>query len=123
MAKMFSHKQVWAAIDTIAERYGFSASGLAKKSGLDPTSFNPSKRHGPDGRPRWPTTESIAHLLEAAGASIEEFADLLIGPQGPAAEAQANSPARAWRGPARAGILTIPAFRSATAGTRSTFQA
>ena len=41
---MFSHKQVWAAIDTIAERYGFSASGLAKKSGLDPTSFNPSKR-------------------------------------------------------------------------------
>ena len=34
---MFTHKQVWAAIDTIAERYGFSASGLAKKSGLDPT--------------------------------------------------------------------------------------
>ena len=49
---MFTHKQVWAAIDTIADRYGFSASGLAKKSGLDPTSFNPSKRHGPDGRPR-----------------------------------------------------------------------
>ena len=60
---MFTHKQVWAAIDTIADRYGFSASGLAKKSGLDPTSFNPSKRHGPDGRPRWPTTESIARVL------------------------------------------------------------
>ncbi len=82
MAKMFSHKQVWAAIDTIAERYGYSASGLAKKSGLDPTSFNPSKRNGPDGRPRWPTTESIAHLLDAAGASIEEFADLLSGRKG-----------------------------------------
>ena len=82
MAKMFSHKQVWAAIDTIAERYGFSASGLAKKSGLDPTSFNPSKRNGPDGRPRWPTTESIANLLEAAGASIEEFSDLLSGRKG-----------------------------------------
>ena len=82
MAKMFSHKQVWAAIDTIAERYGFSASGLAKKSGLDPTSFNPSKRNGPDGRPRWPTTESIANLLEAAGASVEEFADLLSGRKG-----------------------------------------
>ena len=50
---MLSHKQVWNAIDTIAERYGYSASGLAKKSGLDPTSFNPSKRHGPDGRPRY----------------------------------------------------------------------
>ncbi len=82
MAKMFSHKQVWAAIDTIAERYGYSASGLAKKSGLDPTSFNPSKRTGPDGRPRWPTTESIANLLEAAGASVEEFSDLLSGRKG-----------------------------------------
>ena len=82
MAKMFSHKQVWAAIDTIAERYGYSASGLAKKSGLDPTSFNPSKRNGPDGRPRWPTTESIANLLDAAGASVEEFADLLSGRKG-----------------------------------------
>ncbi|MGE3830680.1 MAG: helix-turn-helix transcriptional regulator [Parvibaculaceae bacterium] len=79
---MFTHKQVWAAIDVIAERYGFSASGLAKKSGLDPTSFNPSKRHGPDGRPRWPTTESIARVLEASGASVEEFSDLLSGRKG-----------------------------------------
>jgi phage repressor protein C with HTH and peptisase S24 domain len=79
---MFSHKQVWAAIDTIAERYGFSASGLAKKSGLDPTSFNPSKRHGPDGRPRWPTTESVARVLDASGASVEEFTDLLTGRKG-----------------------------------------
>jgi phage repressor protein C with HTH and peptisase S24 domain len=79
---MFTHKQVWAAIDTIAERYGYSASGLAKKSGLDPTSFNPSKRNGPDGRPRWPTTESLANLLLASGASVEEFADLLSGRKG-----------------------------------------
>ncbi len=79
---MFNHKQVWNAIDTIAERYGFSASGLAKKSGLDPTSFNPSKRNGPDGRPRWPTTESIARLLQASGAGIEEFTDLLTGRKG-----------------------------------------
>jgi phage repressor protein C with HTH and peptisase S24 domain len=76
---MLSHKQVWNAIDTIAERYGFSASGLAKKSGLDPTSFNPSKRNGPDGRPRWPTMESISRLLEASGSTVEEFSDLLSG--------------------------------------------
>ena len=81
---MFSHKQVWAAIDTIAERYGFSSSGLAKKSGLDPTSFNPSKRIGPDGRPRWPTMESIARVLNAAGAPVEEFMDLLSGRKGQA---------------------------------------
>jgi phage repressor protein C with HTH and peptisase S24 domain len=79
---MLTHKQVWNAIDTIAERYGFSASGLAKKSGLDPTSFNPSKRHGPDGRPRWPTMESISRLLEASGASIEEYTELLTGRRG-----------------------------------------
>jgi len=80
--RMLSHKQVWNAIDTIAERYGYSASGLAKKSGLDPTSFNPSKRNGPDGRPRWPTMESISRLLQASGASMEEFSELLIGRKG-----------------------------------------
>ena len=83
---MLTHKQVWNAIDVIAERYGFSASGLAKKSGRDPTSFNPSKRHGPDGRPRWPPMESISRLLQASGATMEEFADLLIG--------RKNAPAR-----------------------------
>lgn len=79
---MLTHKQVWNAIDTIAERYGYSASGLAKKSGLDPTSFNPSKRNGPDGRPRWPTMESISRLLQASGATVEEFSDLLTGRRG-----------------------------------------
>jgi len=79
---MLTHRQVWNAIDTIAERYGYSASGLAKKSGLDPTSFNPSKRTGPDGRPRWPTMESISRLLQASGASMEEFSDLLTGRRG-----------------------------------------
>lgn len=79
---MLSHKQVWNAIDTIAERYGYSASGLAKKSGLDPTSFNPSKRNGPDGRPRWPTMESISRLIQASGSTVDEFAELLTGKKG-----------------------------------------
>jgi phage repressor protein C with HTH and peptisase S24 domain len=79
---MFTHKQVWNAIDVIAERYGFSASGLAKKSGLDPTSFNPSKRNGPDGRPRWPTMESISRVLNASGAPVDEFMELLSGKKG-----------------------------------------
>jgi phage repressor protein C with HTH and peptisase S24 domain len=79
---MFTHKQVWHAIDVIAERYGFSASGLAKKSGLDATSFNPSKRLGPDGRPRWPTMESISRVLNASGAPVEEFMEILAGKKG-----------------------------------------
>ena len=79
---MFTHKQVWGAIDAVAERYGFSASGLAKKAGLDPTSFNPSKRLGPDGRPRWPTMESINRVLDASSASVEEFMELLTARRG-----------------------------------------
>jgi phage repressor protein C with HTH and peptisase S24 domain len=79
---MFSHKQVWNAIDVIAERYGFSPSGLAKKAGLDPTSFNPSKRIGPNGRPRWPTMESISSVLQASGASVDEFMEILSGKKG-----------------------------------------
>src|SRR5690606_8708105 len=66
-----THPQVWNAIDRLAARYGYSASGLAKKSGLDPTSFNKSKRVTPEGRPRWPSTESIAKILHATGASID----------------------------------------------------
>lgn len=79
---MFTHKQVWGAIDAIADRYGFSASGLAKKAGLDPTSFNPSKRNGPDGRPRWPTMESVNRVLDASGATVDEFFDLLTSKKG-----------------------------------------
>lgn len=72
-----THPRVWGAIDRLAARYRLSASGLAKKAGLDPTSFNKSKRITPEGRPRWPSTESVAKVLHATGASIEEFISLL----------------------------------------------
>jgi phage repressor protein C with HTH and peptisase S24 domain len=77
MASNLTHPQVWNAIDRLAARYGYSASGLAKKAGLDPTSFNKSKRVTPEGRPRWPSTESIAKVLQATGANVEEFMSLL----------------------------------------------
>src|ERR1700682_988758 len=82
MATMLTHPQVWGAIDGRAARYDFSASGLAKKAGLDPTSFNRSKRITPEGRPRWPSTESIAKVLQATGASIDEFVALLTQKKG-----------------------------------------
>jgi phage repressor protein C with HTH and peptisase S24 domain len=72
-----THDQVWSAIDALAERYNLSASGLAKKSGLDATSFNKSKRVAPDGHLRWPSTESVAKVLDATGASVDEFIALL----------------------------------------------
>jgi phage repressor protein C with HTH and peptisase S24 domain len=73
---MWQHESVWGAIDALAARHGLSSSGLAKKAGLDPTAFNPSKRHGSDGRPRWPSTESIAKILAATGESLEGFVGL-----------------------------------------------
>jgi phage repressor protein C with HTH and peptisase S24 domain len=74
---MLTHARIWAALDQLAERYGLTASGLARKAGLDATSFNRSKRQGPDGRDRWPSTESIAKVLAATGASIDELIRLI----------------------------------------------
>lgn len=79
---MLSHARVWSAIDQLAERYGLSVSGLARRAGLDATSFNRSKRKGPDGRDRWPSTESVAKILAATGASLEEFTRLIEPPAG-----------------------------------------
>jgi phage repressor protein C with HTH and peptisase S24 domain len=74
---MLTHAQVWTALDRLAERAGLSASGLAKKAGLDPTTFNKSKRITPDGRQRWPSTESVAKSLAATGTSIDTFVKLI----------------------------------------------
>ncbi len=70
---MLSHRQIWQAIDALALRHSLTASGLAKRAGLDPTTFNKSKRQAPDGRLRWPNTESISKILAATGTPIEEF--------------------------------------------------
>jgi phage repressor protein C with HTH and peptisase S24 domain len=74
---MLTHTQIWNALDRLAARAGMSASGLAKKSGLDPTTFNRSKRITPEGRMRWPSTESVAKALAATGISIDTFVDLI----------------------------------------------
>ncbi len=76
---MLSHDRVWAAIDALAERYSLSASGLAKRAGLDSTAFNKSKRLSADGRPRWPSTESLAKIIDATNSSLDEFLALIDG--------------------------------------------
>ncbi|MBY0363701.1 MAG: helix-turn-helix transcriptional regulator [Phreatobacter sp.] len=76
---MFSHADIWAAIDRLAETNGLSASGLAKRAGLDATTFNKSKRVMLDGRERWPSTESVAKALNATGTSFGEFVSLVGG--------------------------------------------
>jgi phage repressor protein C with HTH and peptisase S24 domain len=76
---MLSHERVWAAIDALAERNALSVSGLAKRAGLDSTAFNKSKRRSSDGRPRWPSTESLSKIIEATRSSLDEFLTLVEG--------------------------------------------
>jgi phage repressor protein C with HTH and peptisase S24 domain len=70
---MFSHDDIWIAIDRLANATGYSTSGLAKKAGLDPTAFNRSKRMSPEGKPRWPSTESLAKILAVTNVTMNEF--------------------------------------------------
>ncbi|MES1989324.1 MAG: helix-turn-helix transcriptional regulator [Pseudomonadota bacterium] len=77
MPSNLSHPRLWAAIDALASRHSLSVSGLAKAAGLDPTSFNKSKRVTSESRPRWPSTESLARILDATGASLNEFVALV----------------------------------------------
>jgi phage repressor protein C with HTH and peptisase S24 domain len=79
---MLTHAQIWNALDQLAERKGLSASGLAKRAGLDPTTCNRSKRITADGRPRWPSTESISTALAATGTSMDAFVQLLTDRSG-----------------------------------------
>jgi phage repressor protein C with HTH and peptisase S24 domain len=104
------HDDIWRALDTLAAENGLSASGLAKRAGLDPTTFNPSKRRMQDGRARWPSTESVAKVLHATGASLEAFTALVTG-------ARALSSGGLARGPAR----RIPLIGLAQAGAAGYF--
>ncbi|MCI5061307.1 MAG: helix-turn-helix transcriptional regulator [Alphaproteobacteria bacterium] len=74
---MLTHEQIWHTIDRLATSFGYSPSGLAKQAGLDPTTFNKSKRFGPEGKPRWPSTESISRILGATGATMSDFLALV----------------------------------------------
>lgn len=79
---MLSHENIWSAIDALAERHRLTPSGLARRAGLDPTSFNKSKRRGQDGRLRWPSTESLSRVLDATGEGPGEFFGFLTRADG-----------------------------------------
>ena len=98
---MLTHLQIWRAIDALAARHNMSPSGLAKLANLDPTTFNKSKRAA-GGKLRWPSTESIAKVLAATGASLEDFVALV-----------SESPARRTR--------MVPLIGMAQAGAQGFF--
>ncbi|MCB5202526.1 helix-turn-helix transcriptional regulator [Neorhizobium sp. T786] len=105
---MLSHESIWGAIDALAERHKLTPSGLARRAGLDPTSFNKSKRLGPDGRLRWPSTESISKVLDATGATIDQFMSLIPSPS------RSQLPDGAF--PPQAGSIPLLGFAQAGAG-------
>lgn len=106
---MLSHETIWDALDALAENNKLTPSGLARRAGLDPTAFNKSKRLGPDGRLRWPSTESIAKVLEATGASVDEFFSRL-----PSSSVRDALPQGAF--PPQASAIPLLGFAQAGAG-------
>lgn len=68
-----THEDVWRAIEEFAKEHKMSCSGLAKCSGLDPTTFNKSKRFSKYEQPRWPSTGSIAKILNATHSTPQDF--------------------------------------------------
>ena len=79
---MFTHAQVWSAIDELAQQNDISVSRLARSAGLDPTTFNKSKRTASDGRLRWPSTESLSKIMTATGIEFDQFAVLMAKSSG-----------------------------------------
>lgn len=103
---MFSHRAIWDGIDALARRHGHSTSALAKLAGLDATAFNISKRVSKDGRERWPSTESIAKVLEATGESFDVFL---------------NGTGAFFQRGAQADLATVPLLGLAQAGSGGFF--
>ncbi|MFM7346039.1 MAG: S24 family peptidase [Tagaea sp.] len=68
-----NHADIWQAIDDLARDHGFTVSGLARRAGLDPTAFNKSKRISVEGRPRWPSLDSLSRILQTTGITPLEF--------------------------------------------------
>ena len=102
---MLTHRSIWAAIDALAAERGMSVSGLARHAGLDPTTFNKSKRVSRDGKPRWPSTESIAKILAATECPLPDFlSHIMVGGEGPAT-----------------GVTRIPLIDMTRAGTVGAF--
>jgi len=72
-----THNELWCGIRNLAAEFNISCSRLAVISGLNPTTFNPSKYTDKHGHPRWLSTYSISRILDATGLTLSEFAKFL----------------------------------------------
>ncbi len=108
---MLKHADIWKAIDLLATSQRLSASGLAKHAGLDPTTFNKSKRLGERGKKRWPSTESLAKVLAATKTSLSSFVHMVESKDEPA---NRNRPA-AKKADTKKAVAKKPAAKKAVA--------
>ena len=70
---MYSHDDIWRGIDRLAQAKDMTPSAMARAAGLDATIFNKSKRVDNNGRPRWPSTETLGAVLQTTGTNLSEF--------------------------------------------------
>ncbi len=68
---------MWNSIEYIAKSKNLSCSGLAQSGGLDPTTFNKSKRHSKYGQPRWLSMETIFKILKSTHTRFLDYAVIL----------------------------------------------
>ena len=72
-----NHEAIWRIIDHIAERQNISVSALAKRAGLNATTFNKSKRFSGEGQERWPSTRSLSKVLTISNLSWQDLPSLI----------------------------------------------
>lgn len=73
-----THQELWNAIEILAQKNGTTCCGLARMSGLAPTTFNKSKQFSANGVPRWPSCGTIAKVIAATHITIVQFAELCM---------------------------------------------
>ena len=79
---MLSHQDIWAALDALAVKFSITPSAMARMAGLDPTTFNKSKRQTAEGKDRWPSSESLAKgLTRALSVSDCRLGKALLAPR------------------------------------------
>ncbi len=76
MTSPLSHTEIWTAIDALAKRFDMESVGHGQDGGPGPHQLQPFQARRGESRPRWPSTESLAKVLEATGVGFSEFAAL-----------------------------------------------
>lgn len=74
---MNAHQVIWSVIDEMARRNKMSLCHLALISGLDNTCLAPNKRFTRNGKPRWPSIETVYKILTATHTDVITFVRLI----------------------------------------------